>query len=93
VLADQRPLEQIITLAVAIEPRLLRAPFLQHEVLKAPDVLATAVPGFSNVERDCADSSRIHSVFICCRHLARHAGAASSVYNAAGANPRTQRPA
>src|SRR5947209_11116759 len=54
VAANERPLDQIVALAVAIEPRLFGPAVLAHELVeRLPDVLARRA-GLEHVERELA---------------------------------------
>ena len=72
VVADQRTLDQIVALAVAIEPRLLGPAVLAHEVVEGlPDILAGRA-GLEQVERELA---RLLAEFQLVLHRLRHLGA------------------
>src|SRR5262249_48744874 len=85
VVAHQRPFDQIVALAVAVEPRLLRPAVLLHEgVVFVPDHLAGGA-GLEQVESEAARLEREGEfVLHLRRHLADHAGAAKLGVIAAG---------
>src|ERR1700687_6230497 len=86
VVADQRPLDQIVALAVAVKPRLHRPAILAHEGVEAvPDILAGRAR-LEQVERHLARGfAEFELVLHRLRHLgADHAGTSELGVHAAG---------
>src|SRR4029079_12113322 len=85
VAANERPLDKIVALTIAIEPRLFRPAVLAHEIVeRLPDVLARRA-GLEHIEGELARRfDELQLVLHLLRHLAEHAGATELGEHGAG---------
>ena len=71
VVADQRTFDQIVTLAVTVEPRSSGRPFLRMKPLNCSQMSLLGVPGLSSSRVNMrASLTKPSSSFICCGTLA-----------------------